>query len=88
MFGKVAPVVPAGVDVEFVRDVPCCECPMQRFGTRVKTIVILRTTIEVNRDVSKVRCARERQRIHAVPEIAIWGRAKKIAEDAESSAFC
>ena len=71
VFGEIGPVVAAGINVEFMRDVARGERAVQRIGARVKAVVVLRAAIEVDSEVREADSAREGQRAYAIPERAV-----------------
>src|SRR5262245_40685883 len=60
--GEVAGVVAPWIDVEFVGDFARCKNFVERVGTRVETVIVLITAIEINFQPGKIRGTRQRER--------------------------
>src|SRR5580658_7984890 len=81
MLGEIRPIVTAGIEMEFVRDVTRLEQLVQRLGASVEAIVILRPTIKVNVQSGKIRGVDDRERVVLFPEGGVDGRTENAAKN-------
>src|SRR5580704_1057051 len=84
MFREINLVVAAWINVEFVSDVPRGEFFVERRSTRLETVVVFRTAIEIDFQSRKIRRARQHERIVALPERSIDGRAENAAKHSQA----
>src|SRR5271167_3551995 len=80
MLGKIGPIVSAGINMKFMRNVARRQGVIQRLSAGVKSEVILRAAIEINLQPKEFRRPRDFQRIVPIPVSAIEWRSESTGE--------
>src|SRR5260370_35336024 len=81
MFGKVGPIVPAGIEMKFMRDAAGDEHIVQGQSARLESVIVLRAAIEVDFHSREIRDARDGERVVAGPEEAVRVATKKVSRN-------
>ena len=68
MPGKIRPIVSARVEVKFMSDAAGDEQIMKRLSARFKPVIVFRAAIKIDFHPRELCCARDGERIIAVPE--------------------
>ena len=82
MFGEILPIVPAGINVGFVRNVARAENFVEGCSAGFKAEIVVIAAIKINFESSEIRGTRKKQWTVAIPESGIGRRAEGAAENA------
>ena len=78
---EIGPVVPARVEVKFMRDVAGAEQGVQSLSAGLEAVIVLRSAIEIDLHAGEFCRARDLQGIISFPEWLVRRRTKDISQN-------